>query len=209
MDPSGFVVLGDHVPGIVQEIRYYSTYNFIGERIDGYEEPCALMTIEAARALKAVSSELFVQGYRLKVFDAYRPVCAVKQFVLWGLEDQDIRMKPYFYPQLEKQELFIKGYIAARSSHSRGSAIDLTLFNMQTGKEVDMGSPFDLFSPVSHPDCKDITQEQYENRMILRSAMIRGGFEPIDCEWWHFMLADEPYPDTYFEFPVSSSYLKK
>ena len=209
MDPSGFVVLGDHVPGIVQEIRYYSTYNFIGERIDGYEEPCALMTIEAARALKTVSSELFVQGYRLKVFDAYRPVCAVKQFVLWGLEDQDIRMKPYFYPQLEKQELFIKGYIAARSSHSRGSAIDLTLFNMQTGKEVDMGSPFDLFSPVSHPDCKDITQEQYENRMILRSAMIRGGFEPIDCEWWHFMLADEPYPDTYFEFPVSSSYLKK
>ncbi len=209
MNPSGFVVLGDHVPGIVQEIRYYSTYNFIGERIDGYEEPCALMTIEAARALKAVSSELFVQGYRLKVFDAYRPVCAVKQFVLWGLEDQDIRMKPYFYPQLEKQELFIKGYIAARSSHSRGSAIDLTLFNMQTGKEVDMGSPFDLFSPVSHPDCKDITQEQYENRMILRSAMIRGGFEPIDCEWWHFMLADEPYPDTYFEFPVSSSYLKK
>lgn len=209
MDPSGFVVLGDHVPGIIQEMRYYSTYNFIGERIDGYEEPCALMTIEAARALKAVSSELFVQGYRLKVFDAYRPVCAVKQFVLWGLEDQDIRMKPYFYPQLEKQELFIKGYIAARSSHSRGSAIDLTLFNMQTGKEVDMGSPFDLFSPVSHPDCKDITQEQYENRMILRSAMIRGGFEPIDCEWWHFMLADEPYPDTYFEFPVSSSYLKK
>lgn len=209
MDPSGFVVLGDHVPGILQEIRYYSTYNFIGERIDGYEEPCALMTIEAARALKAVSSELFVQGYRLKVFDAYRPVCAVKQFVLWGLEDQDIRMKPYFYPQLEKQELFIKGYIAARSSHSRGSAIDLTLFNMHTGKEVDMGSPFDLFSPVSHPDCKDITQEQYENRMILRSAMIRGGFEPIDCEWWHFMLADEPYPDTYFEFPVSSSYLKK
>ena len=209
MDPSGFVVLGDHVPGILQEIRYYSTYNFIGERIDGYEEPCALMTIEAARALKAVSSELFVQGYRLKVFDAYRPVCAVKQFVLWGLEDQDIRMKPYFYPQLEKQELFIKGYIAARSSHSRGSAIDLTLFNMQTGKEVDMGSPFDLFSPVSHPDCKGITQEQYENRMILRSAMIRGGFEPIDCEWWHFMLADEPYPDTYFEFPVSSSYLKK
>ena len=209
MDPSGFVVLGEYIPGIIQEIRYYSTYNFIGERIDGYEEPCALMTIEAARALKAVSSELFVQGYRLKVFDAYRPVCAVKQFVLWGLEDQDIRMKPYFYPQLEKQELFIKGYIAARSSHSRGSAIDLTLFNMHTGKEVDMGSPFDLFSPVSHPDCKDITQEQYENRMILRSAMIRGGFEPIDCEWWHFMLADEPYPDTYFEFPVSSSYLKK
>ena len=209
LDPSGFVVLADHVPAIVQEIRYYSTYNFLGERVDGYEEPCAIATIEAARALKSVSNELFVQGYRLKVFDAYRPVCAVKQFVIWGLEDTDIRMKPYFYPELEKQDLFIKGYIAGRSSHSRGSAVDVTLFDMKTGKEVDMGSPFDLFSKVSHPDCRDITDEQYENRMALQKAMIRGGFEPIDCEWWHFKLKDEPYPDRYFEFPVSASYLKR
>ena len=108
MDPSGFVVLADFVPQIVQEIRYYSTYNFIGDRIDGYEEPCALLTLEAARALKAVGSELIVQGYRLKVFDAYRPVRAVKHFVLWGIEDQDLRMKPYFYPELEKQELFAR-----------------------------------------------------------------------------------------------------
>ena len=190
MDPSGFVVLADHVPAIVQEIRYYSTYNFLGERVDGYEEPCAIATIEAARALKSVSNELYVQGYRLKVFDAYRPVCAVKQFVIWGLEDTDIRMKPYFYPELEKQDLFIKGYIAGRSSHSRGSAVDVTLFDMKTGKEVDMGSSFDLFSKVSHPDCRDITDEQYENRMTLQKAMIRGGFEPIDCEWWHFKLKD-------------------
>ncbi|MBQ1903879.1 MAG: M15 family metallopeptidase, partial [Ruminococcus sp.] len=196
-------------PAIVQEIRYYSTYNFLGERVDGYEEPCAIATIEAARALKSVSNELYVQGYRLKVFDAYRPVCAVKQFVIWGLEDTDIRMKPYFYPELEKQDLFIKGYIAGRSSHSRGSAVDVTLFDMKTGKEVDMGSPFDLFSKVSHPDCRDITDEQYENRMTLQKAMIRGGFEPIDCEWWHFKLKDEPYPDRYFEFPVSASYLKR
>ena len=125
MDPSGFVLLADYVPQIVQEIRYYSTYNFIGERIDGYEEPCALLTLEAARALKAVSSELFVQGYRLKIFDAYRPACAVRHFVLWGIEDQDIRMKPYFYPELEKQELFAKGYIAKQSSHSRGSAVEI------------------------------------------------------------------------------------
>ena len=122
-DPSGFVLLADYVPQIVQEIRYYSTYNFIGDRIDGYEEPCALLTIEAARALKAVSSEMIVQGYRLKVFDAYRPACAVKHFVLWGIEDQDLRMKPYFYPDLEKQELFVKGYIAKQSSHSRGSTV--------------------------------------------------------------------------------------
>ena len=209
MDPRGFVLLADVVPHIVQEIRYYSTYNFIGERIDGYEEPCALCTQEAARALRTVSNEMFVRGYRLKVFDAYRPVSAVKQFILWGIEDQDVRMKPYFYPTLEKQELFARGYIAKQSSHSRGSAIDLTLLDMRTGKELDMGSPFDLFSEASHPDYRGVTEEQYENRMILRSAMLRNGFLPIDCEWWHFVLRDEPYPDTYFAFPVSSAYLRK
>ena len=209
MDPSGFVLLADYIPGIVQEIRYYSTYNFIGDRIDGYEQPCALLTIEAARALKSVSNEMNVQGFRLKVFDAYRPACAVRHFVLWGIEDQDIRMKPYFYPDLEKQELFAKGYIAKQSSHSRGSTVDLTLLDMKTGKELDMGSPFDLFSEISHPDCTEITEEQYENRMVLQRAMVRNGFIPFACEWWHFTLEDEPYPNTYFEFPVSSSYLRR
>ena len=209
MDPSGFVVLADYVPHIVQEIRYYSTYNFIGERIDGYEEPCAILTLEAARTLKAVSAEMLVQGYRLKVFDAYRPSRAVKHFVLWGIEDQDVRMKPYFYPELEKQELFSRGYVASKSSHSRGSTVDLTLLDMNTGKELDMGSPFDLFSEVSHPDYRGIKQAQYENRMLLQRAMLRSGFEPIDCEWWHFTLGQEPYPDTYFDFPVSSQYLRR
>lgn len=207
--PSGFVLLADYVPGIIQEIRYYSTYNFIGERIDGYEEPCALLTKEAARALKNAANEMAVQGYRLKVFDAYRPACAVRQFILWGIEDQDIRMKPYFYPDLEKQDLFEKGYIAKQSSHSRGSSVDLTLLDMKTGKELDMGSPFDLFSEISHPDFRGITEEQYANRMILQRAMKRSGFQTIDCEWWHFTLEDEPYPDTYFTFPVSSEYLKR
>ena len=209
MDPSGFVVLADYVPAIVQEIRYYSTYNFIGDRIDGYEEPVALLTKEAARALKSISNEMIVQGYRLKVFDAYRPTTAVKHFVLWGIEDLDLRMKPFFYPDLDKEDLFVKGYIAKRSSHSRGSTVDLTLLDMQTGKEVDMGSPFDLFSEVSHPDYRGVTDEQYENRMLLQSTMVRNGFVPIDCEWWHFTLADEPYPDTYFDFPVSADYLKR
>ena len=208
-DASGFVLLSDFVPHIVQEIRYYSTYNFIGERIDGYEEPIALLTREAARALKAVSSELIVQGYRLKIFDAYRPAAAVKQFILWGIEDTDIRMKPYFYPELEKQELFAKGYIAKLSSHSRGSTVDLTLLDMRTGRELDMGSPFDLFSEISHPDNRSVTDEQYSNRMLLQSAMVRGGFRPLDCEWWHFTLENEPFPDTYFEFPVSSRCLKR
>ena len=209
MDPSGFTILADVVPDIVQEIRYYSTYNFIGDRIDGYEEPCALLTMEAARALKAVNHEMMVKGYRLKVFDAYRPMSAVRHFMFWGIEDLDLRMKPFFYPDLEKQELFAKGYIASRSSHSRGSTVDLTLLDMATGKELDMGSTFDMFSPVSHPDYKGITEEQYANRMLLQGAMVRGGFQPLDCEWWHFTLADEPYPDIYFEFPVSAGYLRR
>ena len=203
-DSSNFVLLAEYVPSIIQEIRYHSTYNFIGERINGYEEPCAILTKDAARALKDVAGELMVQGYRLKVFDAYRPVCAVKHFILWGIEDQDIRMKEYFYPDLEKQELFARGYIAKQSSHSRGSAVDLTLLDMKTGKEVDMGGPFDFFGELSHPDYRGITDEQFENRMFLQRAMKRGGFNPLECEWWHFVLENEPYPDTYFEFPVNS-----
>ncbi len=206
-DTSAFVLLADYIPSIIQEIRYHSTYNFIGERIDGYEQPVAILTKEAARALKDVSLEMAVQGYRLKVFDAYRPACAVRHFVLWGIEDTDIRMKEYFYPSLEKQALFAEGYIAKRSSHSRGSAVDLTLFDMKSGREVDMGGPFDFFSELSHPDYRDITDEQYENRMMLQKVMVRHGFLPLDCEWWHFMLRDEPFPDTYFEFPVSAEVL--
>lgn len=208
MDASDFVVLGDYVPGVVQEIRYYSTYNFVGDRIDGYEEPCALITREAARALKAVSNQMIVQGYRLKIFDAYRPAMAVRHFVLWGIEDLDLRMKPFFYPDLEKEELFARGYIASRSSHSRGSTVDLTLIDMRTGMEVDMGSHFDLFSEVSHPDSRAVTEEQYKNRMMLQNVMVRNGFVPSDCEWWHFSLKNEPFPDTIFEFPVSAAYLR-
>ena len=208
-DTSDFVLLSDYVPAIVQEIRYYSTYNFIGERIDGYEQPCAIITKQAARALKEVSNEMNVKGYRLKVFDAYRPATAVKHFMLWGIEDLDQRMKPFFYPDLQKQELFEQGYIASKSSHSRGSTVDLTLLDMATGKEVDMGSPFDFFSDISHPDYKGVTPEQYDNRMMLQSVMIRHGFEPLDCEWWHFTLKNEPYPSTYFEFPVTAEVLKR
>jgi len=208
MDPSGFVLLADFVPHIVQEIRYFSTYNFVGDRIDGYEAPVAIITKEAARALKSIANRANVMGYRLKVFDAYRPAMAVRHFVLWGIEDLDLRMKPYFYPELEKQELFEKGYIATQSSHSRGSAVDLTMLDMNTGKEVDMGSPFDFFGPISHPDYTGITETQFENRMFLQKCMVRNGFKPLDCEWWHFMLADEPYPDTYFTFPVAYDILK-
>ena len=208
LDASDFVLLAEAVPSVVQEIRYYSTYNFIGDRIDGYEEPVALITREAARALKAVSGEMMAAGFRLKIFDAYRPVSAVKHFILWGIEDQDVRMKPFFYPDIEKESLFDLGYISKRSGHSRGSTVDLTLLDMKTGREVDMGSPFDLFSEVSHPDWRGITDEQYDNRMFLQSAMVRSGFRPLDCEWWHFTLENEPYPDTYFAFPVAAGSLR-
>ena len=208
-DASRFVLLSDYVPGIVQEIRYFSTYNFVGDRIDGYEEPIALLTKDAARALKVVSNQANVMGYRLKVFDAYRPARAVRHFVLWGIEDLDQRMKPFFYPELEKQALFQLGYIASKSSHSRGSTIDLTLLDMSTGKELDMGSPFDYFSERSHPDSREVTPEQYENRMRLQKLMTDNGFLPIDCEWWHFTLADEPFPDTYFEFPNAIDVIRR
>ena len=207
-DAMGFVLLSDVVPHIVQEIRYFSTFNFVGDRVDGYEEPIALLTHDAARALKAVSNEMMVKGYRLKVFDAYRPVSAVKHFIYWAIEDEDIRMKPYFYPDINKQDAFELGYIAKRSSHSRGSAIDLTLLDMKTGREVDMGGPFDLFGELSHPDYRGVTDEQYANRMLLRAAMERNGFEPYECEWWHFRLVNEPFPDTWFDFPVARQSVK-
>ncbi len=213
-DEENFVLVSDAVPDAILEIRYYSTYNFIGERIPGYEEPVALLTRQAADSLKAVSDELLRLGYRLKIFDAYRPQCAVDYFMEWAKDTADVRMKEYFYPELDKSVLIPQGYIARRSGHTRGSTIDLTLFDMETEKEVDMGCTFDYFGVASHPDVlpgqeagsyKPITEDQYHNRMILRNAMLRHGFKPYDCEWWHFTLEDEPFPDTYFTFPVSAS----
>lgn len=204
-DSSDFVVLSDIVPDIIQEIRYYSTYNFVGDRIDGYDEPCALMTKEAANALKAVSDDVKKLGYRLKIYDAYRPQIAVDHFVRWAENIDDKRMKKYFYPKVDKTKLFDEGYIDAKSGHSRGSTVDLTLFDMNTGKEVDMGGTFDYFGELSHPDYKGkLTKQQLKNRKILRDAMIRHGFKPLDTEWWHFTLKNEPFPDTYFTFSVNS-----
>ena len=203
-DSSGFVVLSEVVPDIIQEIRYFSTYNFVGDRIDGYLQPCALMTREAAEALKAVSDDVKRYGYRLKVYDAYRPQMSVDHFVRWAKDISDTRMKKYFYPKLDKSRLFPEEYIMEKSGHTRGSTIDLTLFDMKTGKEVDMGGTFDYFGVESHPDyVGKLTRKQLRNRKFLRDAMIRHGFKPLETEWWHFTLKDEPYPDTYFTFPVT------
>ena len=203
-DASDFVLLSEAVPDAILEIRYYSTYNFIGDRIDGYEEPLAILTKEAAAALKEVSDELVGMGYRLKIFDAYRPQMAVTNFMNWALDPDDARMKDYFYPELEKSELFPQGYIAEHSGHSRGSTVDLTLFDMTTEREVDMGGTFDYFGQLSHPDYMDITEEQYAMRMLLREVMLKHGFKPLVEEWWHFTLENEPFPETYFTFPINS-----
>lgn len=206
-DASGFVLLTEVVPDAIIEIRYYSTYNFVGDRIDGYEEPIALLSEEAALALRAVSDELVQKGYRLKIYDAYRPQSAVDHFVRWAKDKSDIRMKPYFYPELDKGALFKQSYIAQKSGHSRGSTVDLTLFDISTGKEVDMGGTFDYFGKKSHPEYSNITAEQHANRMLLREAMTAHGFKPLSTEWWHFTLKSEPYPDTYFSFPVTTDVL--
>ncbi len=206
-EAKGFVLLSEAVPDAILEIRYYSTYNFVGDRIDGYEEPLALLTAEAAAALKEVSDELVTEGYRLKIYDAYRPQMAVTHFVNWAQDGDDERMKGYFYPDLEKGKLFSLGYISRRSGHTRGSTVDLTLFDMTTGQDVDMGGTFDFFGERSHSDYTGITDEQYANRMLLRDAMMSHGFKPLKGEWWHFTLRDEPYPDTYFTFPINSDSL--
>ena len=204
-EAGGFVSIGETIPDVILEIRYYSTYNFVGDRIDGYEQPVALLTKEAAVRLREVSDELAGKGYRLKIYDAYRPQKAVDHFVRWAEDVSDTRMNAFFYPDLNKSVLIPEGYIAERSGHSRGSTVDLTLFDMRTGKDVDMGSPFDFFGEISHPDYRGITPEQYENRMLLRGCMLRHGFRPVPEEWWHFTLENEPYPDTCFTFPVSGT----
>lgn len=197
-----FVAITDVVPDVILEIRYYSTYNFVGDRIDGYEQPIALLTKQAADSLKVVSDELRKHGYRLKIWDSYRPQRAVNHFIRWAEDLNDTAMKHIFYPMIDKSLLFEQKYIMARSGHSRGSTVDLTLVDEQTGKELDMGSAFDWFGNESHPDYMDLTSTQLANRLVLRHAMLSHGFMPLDSEWWHFTLADEPFPDTYFDFPV-------
>lgn len=201
----GFVLVSEVVPDAILEIRYFSTYNFVGERISGYNEPIALLTKEAASALKEASDDLLQQGYYLKVYDAYRPQSAVEHFKTWALDLEDTKMKAYFYPEVDKSILFAQGYIASRSGHSRGSVVDVTLVDRTTGKDVDMGSPFDYFGEISHPGhMAGLTKEQINNRNILRDTMLAHGFKAINTEWWHFGLEDEPYPNTYFDFPVEN-----
>ena len=206
MKNAGFVFLTDVVPDAILEMRYYSTFNFVGERIDSYDEPIAYLTKEATNALLKASNDLIKQGYRIKIYDAYRSQTAVEHFKRWAKDSTANSMKKYFYPDKEKAELFEIGYIAAKSSHSRGSAVDLTIVDMTTGRELDMGCGFDFFGSISHSDrIEGLTAKQLNNRLILRKAMTDNGFKLHPKEWWHFTLLNEPYPDTYFDFAVAPS----
>ena len=199
-DKSGFDKIYNVIDDAVFDLRYYSPYNFTGTKIRGYKAPVAYMTKEALQALAKAAADLRAQGYRILVWDSYRPQKAVDHFVEWINDPNDPGNKS-FYPTLNKSDLISGNYIMPRSGHTRGSTIDLTLIK-QDGSFVDMGGTFDLFSEISHPDYKKLTKEQKRNRKILRKAMLKAGFKGLDSEWWHFTLKNEPYPDTYFDFDV-------
>lgn len=197
---SDFAPVYTIIDDAVYDIRYYSSYNFTGNRINGYKAPVAYMTKDSLKALAIAADDLRKQGYRLLIWDTYRPQKAVDNFVEWINNPNDDGDKS-FYPDLKKSDLVKGNYIAEKSGHTRGSTVDLTLIK-KDGSFVDMGGTFDLFSEISHPDYKKLTRKQKKNRKILHDAMIKAGFKGIDSEWWHFTLKDEPYPDTYFNFDV-------
>jgi zinc D-Ala-D-Ala dipeptidase len=199
--PAAFVGAAAMVPGLVTEMRYAGTHNFVGRRIDGYAAARCLLTRPAAEALAEVARDLAPRGLVTKVFDCYRPARAVANFVRWARDLNDTGGKAEFYPNVDKRTLFQDGYISSRSGHSRGSTLDLTLARTGDG-ELDMGTPFDFFSPLSSPAAPVISAEAKANRALLATAMRRRGFRPYSKEWWHFTLAAEPFPNTYFDFPV-------
>lgn len=199
--PPGFVDAATLVPGIVVDMRYADSHNFVGRPIDGYQAPHCLLTEPAAVALAEVARDLAPRKLVVKVFDCYRPTAAVTNFVRWAHDLGDTAGKAEFYPDVDKRTLFRDGYIASHSGHSRGSTIDMTLATTD-GRELDMGTPFDFFSPKSWTADPTITAAQHANRMMLAAAMRRHGFYGYDKEWWHFTLSHEPFPQTYFDFPV-------
>lgn len=200
--PDGFCYVHDLIPDVILDMRYAGTHNFVGDVIDGYEAPYAIMTCQAAEALKEAADEFRSLGYRIMIFDAYRPRSAVKHFVRWSSDASDMRMKEEFYPEYRKKSLLVdQGYIARNSSHCRGSALDMTLTDMD-GVPLDMGTCFDYFGQKSWHGAKGLTQQQTENRELLKDVMTRHGFKPFEKEWWHYRLTNEPYTGNGFDFPV-------
>lgn len=205
MLPQGFIYLKDVAPSIQQDIRYATSNNFIGNPLPGYESTVCILTEPTVRALFKVQQELNQQGLGLKVFDGYRPQMTVNEFIRWSKDSHDQKMKTEYYPNVNKADFFKLGYVAEKSGHTRGSTVDLTIIDLKTNQELDMGTSFDFMDELSHPFNQAITAKQYQNRQLLNHMMSKHGFIPLnqqDTEWWHFTLKNELFPDTYFNFPV-------
>ena len=198
-----FVDIQQAIPGIEVDVRYFGEDNFVGAPIDGYGAARVYLTRAAADALGSVQKQLSQFGLGLKVFDGYRPQVAVDHFVRWAQDLNDRQMKPRYYPAVDKENLFRDGYIAERSGHSRGSTVDLTIINLASDEELDMGTGWDFFDVMSWPSSNRVTAAQAANRMRLRTIMLENGFRPLQEEWWHFTLENEPFPDRYFEFEIT------
>lgn len=197
-----FVYLKELMPKLRSDIRYYGSNNFIGKPINGYTEPKLMLTVDAANALKKVQDGLERLGFGLLIYDAYRPQSAVDQFIEWSKDAEDTLMKEKFYPNIDKKDLFELGYISEKSGHSRGSTVDLTIVSLTTGKILNMGGEYDLFDEKSHTDYQYITKNQRALRLLLKRRMEKEGFKSYEKEWWHFTLKNEPFPKTYFNFPI-------
>ena len=201
--PKGFDYVHDIIPDIQLELRYFGNDNFIGKPIDGYKKNVAIMSTKAITALKNVQDELKQYNLSIKIFDGYRPQTAVNHFVSWAKQLNDTVNKQKFYPKVRKEHLFEEGYISSKSGHTRGSTIDMTLIDIITGEELDMGSLWDFFGSESWVANLELTAQQRANRMLLQTIMRKHGFKYYTKEWWHFTLNNEPFPDTYFDFPVN------
>lgn len=200
--PDGFTYAKELIPSINLELRYCTIKNFIGKPIIGYNAERFILSTKAAKALQNVQKELLSRGLSLKIYDAYRPQRAVNEFVFWASNLNDTLKKQEFYPRVKKKNLFKSGYIASKSGHSRGSTLDLTLVDAKTGIVLNMGSPYDFFGKESWVNYQDITKKQRDNRLLLKAVMNTYGFRSYSKEWWHFTLVNEPFPNTYFDFPV-------
>lgn len=200
--PEGFTYVKECIPSIHIELRYFGAHNFIGRPIEGYSKHVAILSTEAAKALKRVQEELEQYNLSIKIYDSYRPQRAVNHFVRWAKNLNDTINKQEFYPNVKKQDLFKEGYIASKSGHSRGSTLDITLVNIKTAEALDMGSAWDFFGEASWVENMKLTTQQLANRMLLQTIMRKHGFMYYPKEWWHFTLKDESFPETYFDFVV-------
>jgi len=199
--PNGFVYINDIDNSIKIDLRYSTNNNFTGKVIDGYESNKAIISYQAAKSLSQVQKDLLKRNLSLKIYDAYRPQMAVNYFISWAGDPSDTINKSLYYPKIEKSQLFPLGFIAERSGHSRGSTVDLTIIDIKTNKELDMGTPYDFFGTESSTDFTNITDKQISNRLLLREVMTKNGFKNYPMEWWHYTLELEPF-DNYFNFLI-------